>query len=180
MSEYCTCATSWDGSCQVHDQIESLKDEIERLRHQFQRECDDTDSLLQGLGLCPSEHRSDGGSLLLGRIKHKVGNVMLDNERLRRDLVEEARRNMEQTGQLVELAEQRRVEIERLRGAMSRCLLSDPPGDCYAFEVVELRAEIERLRSELATWKDAALKASEALGKAQMATANQPTVRVDK
>ena len=31
MREYCTCATSWDGFCQFHDQINSLKAEIERL-----------------------------------------------------------------------------------------------------------------------------------------------------
>ena len=50
-------------------------DACDRVRHQWQRECADTDSLLQTLGLCPSEYRSDGGSLLLGRISHKLASI---------------------------------------------------------------------------------------------------------
>ena len=48
-----------------------------RSRHEWQRECEDTDLLLQGMGLCPSEYRSECGSLLLARIRHKMGHIGL-------------------------------------------------------------------------------------------------------
>lgn len=35
--------------------------------------------------------------------------------------------------------------VERLQNSFSRCLLCDPPGDCYAAEAVALRAEVARL-----------------------------------
>lgn len=53
-------------------EAEALRKDAERWRHEWQRECADTDLLLQGMGLCPSEYRSEGGSLLLGRISHKL------------------------------------------------------------------------------------------------------------
>ena len=38
------------------------------------------------------------------------------------------------------------AEVERLRASLSKCLLSDPPGDCYAAECVELRAERDAIQ----------------------------------
>ena len=43
----------------------------------------------------------------------------------------------------------RDVEVERLRASLSKCLLSDPPGDCYAAECVDLRAERDEARDYL-------------------------------
>lgn len=40
-------------------------------------------------------------------------------------------------------------EIERLRAAMSRCLLGDPPGDCYAAETVTLRARVAAFEKDI-------------------------------
>lgn len=66
------------------DEIESLRSRLAeaekdatRSRHEWQRECEDTDLLLQGMGLCPSEYRSECGSLLLARIRHKMGHIGL-------------------------------------------------------------------------------------------------------
>ena len=38
------------------------------------------------------------------------------------------------------------AEVERLRASLSKCLLSDPPGDCYAAECVDLRAERDAIQ----------------------------------
>lgn len=46
-----------------------------------------------------------------------------------------------------------RAENERLKATLSNCVLNDPPGDCYASQVVELRAEIN-------DWQQAAQKAA--------------------
>lgn len=41
------------------------------------------------------------------------------------------------------------AKAERLQLAMSRCLLGEPPSDCYAAEVVDLRAERAELNAHL-------------------------------
>ena len=57
--------------------------------------------------------------------------------------------------------EAQQAEIERLRSQLSRCLLGDPPGDCYAAECVDLRAEIERLRYAIKVERGKTEKADE-------------------
>lgn len=50
-----------------------------------------------------------------------------------------------------------RAAVERLRDALSQCYLGEPPGDCYAAEVVEMRAEVAALREKvkwLEAWRE--------------------------
>lgn len=115
------CRQSQDQTMEVLARNVALRSEVEAQRHGWQRECEDTDSLIQGLGLCPSEYRSEGGSLLLGRIRHKVGNVMLDNERLRAEV------------------EALRFQLEQKEAGWQRT---------YDHDVAKLRAEVEALRKD--------------------------------
>ena len=70
-------------SCSLHAhagleaRLAEAEKDATRSRHEWQRECEDTDLLLQGMGLCPSEYRSECGSLLLARIRHKMGHIGL-------------------------------------------------------------------------------------------------------
>ena len=77
---YCGFALVMEGPRQCcpagrdYDALQRERDEAveygTRTRREWQRECEDTNLMLQGLGLCPSEYRSEGGSLMLGRIQH--------------------------------------------------------------------------------------------------------------
>ena len=71
----------------MSDIVDLLREESTRYRREWQRECADTDGMLQLLGLCPSEYRSEGGSLLLTRVQHTLRKQRAaheaDNERLR-------------------------------------------------------------------------------------------------
>ena len=40
-------------------------------------------------------------------------------------------------------------ELAEAKAAMSRCLLGDPPGDCYAAESITQRARAERYRKAI-------------------------------
>ena len=52
----------------------------------------------------------------------------------------------EQHDRLVRERDDAMAERDALQKAVSRCLLSDPPGDCYAAESVDLRAERSALQ----------------------------------
>ena len=67
MSEHCTCATSLDGSCEVHDEISSLKARLAEAER-------DADNLLRRLNLDPERYRTECGYLnvpkIISAIKH--------------------------------------------------------------------------------------------------------------
>ena len=73
--------------------------------------------------------------------------IVVDGERSRMDAL-----RIDTQAAITLLTTQRdeaQVEVERLKSAMSRCLLGDKPGgDCYAAECVDLRAEVNRLTTE--------------------------------
>lgn len=93
--------------------------ERDRLRREWQRECEDTNLLLQGLGLAPCEHRSEGGSLLHGRILHTVRKVRDERDRLATELAE-ARGLLQETLEWpipISFAEDARAFLSRTEGA---------------------------------------------------------------
>ena len=71
--------------------LRELSAENKMLKQQWERDCQDTDLLLQSLGLCPSEYRSEGGSLLLGRISHKLKTENAALRQLIREVREDAK-----------------------------------------------------------------------------------------
>ena len=62
---------------------------------------------------------------------------------------------LEQLRAAERLIDSQRSRLEQYKSAMARCVLNDPPGDCYAAEVVELRSRLEsgkKLVADLVAW----------------------------
>ena len=56
----------------MNDVAESMQREIERLRREWERECDDGDAVLQAVGLTPADYRTDGGSINVPKVRSKI------------------------------------------------------------------------------------------------------------